>query len=78
MKDALLSVHGCPLRMAGKKAVGGMNIYINEISQSLSSNSSNMKVDNFSRMHDLSDPFIVKINHYVRLIHIPAGAPSLS
>lgn len=78
MKIALLSVHGCPLRMAGTKDVGGMNIYINEISKSLSSISSNIKVDIFSRRHDLFDPFIVKINDNVRVIHIPAGAPSLS
>ena len=62
-----------PLRMAGTKDVGGMNIYINEISKSLSSISSNIKVDIFSRRHDLFDPFIVKINDNVRVIHIPAG-----
>ena len=78
MKIALLSVHGCPLRMAGTKDVGGMNIYINEISKSLSSISINCQIDIFSRRHDLFDPFIIKINDNVRVIHIPAGPPSLS
>ncbi|MBL01701.1 MAG: hypothetical protein CL774_04330 [Chloroflexi bacterium] len=78
MKIALLSVHGCPLRMAGTKDVGGMNIYINEISKSISNISSNCQIDIFSRRHDLFDPFIVKINNNVRVIHIPAGPPSLS
>ena len=78
MKIALLSVHGCPLRMAGTKDVGGMNIYINEISKSISNISSDYQIDIFSRRHDLFDPFIAKINDNVRVIHIPAGAPSLS
>ena len=78
MKIALLSVHGCPLRMAGTKDVGGMNIYINEISKSLSSISINCQIDIFSRRHDLFDPFIIQINDNVRVIHIPAGPPSLS
>ena len=78
MKIALLSVHGCPLRMAGTKDVGGMNIYINEISKSLSRISINCQIDIFSRRHDLFDPFIIQINDNVRVIHIPAGPPSLS
>ncbi|MFL2665209.1 MAG: glycosyltransferase [Dehalococcoidia bacterium] len=78
MKIALLSVHGCPLRMAGTKDVGGMNIYINEISKSLTKISNEIYIDIYSRRHDLFDPSIVNINNKVRVIHIPAGAPSLT
>ncbi|MBA31047.1 MAG: hypothetical protein CL748_00750 [Chloroflexi bacterium] len=78
MKIALLSVHGCPLRMAGTKDVGGMNIYINEISKSMSKTFDEISIDIYSRRHDLFDPSIVNINSNVRVIHIPAGAPSLT
>ena len=30
MNIAIISVHGCPVRQAGEKDVGGMNIYLLE------------------------------------------------
>ena len=48
MKIALLSVHGCPLRMAGTKDVGGMNIYINEISKTITKISDEIYIDIYS------------------------------
>ena len=75
MRIAFVTVHGCPLRQAGSKDSGGMNIYILEMVKRLGARG--VKVDVFTRHHDLLDPEIVTLTPGVRLVHLPAGPPSL-
>ena len=71
MNIVIISVHGCPVRQAGEKDVGGMNVYILETAKRIS-NLGN-KVDIFTRRHDPKDPKIIKLNDNLRLIHIDSG-----
>ena len=71
MNIAIISVHGCPVRQAGEKDVGGMNIYLLETAKRIS-NLGN-KVDIFTRRHDPKDPQIIDLNDNLRLIHIDSG-----
>ena len=75
MRIAFITVHGCPLRQAGDKDSGGMNIYILEMVKRLAARG--VKVDVFTRHHDSLDPQIVTLAQGVRLVHLPAGPPSL-
>lgn len=75
MQIAVITVHGCPLRQAGSKDSGGMNIYILEMAKRLAARG--VEVDVFTRHHDPLDPQIVMLAPGARLIHLPAGAPSL-
>ena len=75
MRIAFITVHGCPLRQAGSKDSGGMNIYILEMVKRLADRG--IKVDVFTRHHDSLDPQIVTLAPGARLVHLPAGAPSL-
>ena len=61
MKVALISVHGDPNLQAGGKD-GGMNIYIREVVEKLSS--SGVEVDVFTRDHDRKNEIeaICKLN----------------
>ena len=71
MKIALISVHGCPVRQAGRKDVGGMNIYLLETAKRIAD--SGIEVDIFTRRHDSKDPKIININKCLKLIHIDSG-----
>ena len=75
MRIAFITVHGCPLRQAGSKDSGGMNIYILEMVKRLAARG--ITVDVFTRHHDSLDPQIVTLAPGARLVHLPAGAPSL-
>lgn len=75
MHVAVITVHGCPLRQAGSKDSGGMNIYILEMAKRLAARG--VLVDVFTRHHDPLDPQVVMLAPGARLIHLPAGAPSL-
>ena len=75
MRIAFITVHGCPLRQAGSKDSGGMNIYILEMVKRLAARG--VQVDVFTRHHDSLDPQIVTLAEGVRLVHLPAGPPSL-
>jgi D-inositol-3-phosphate glycosyltransferase len=75
MQLAVITVHGCPLRQAGSKDSGGMNIYILEMARRLAARG--VQVDVFTRHHDPLDPQVIYLAPGVRLIHLPAGAPSL-
>lgn len=63
------------MRQAGSKDSGGMNIYILEMAKRLAARG--VQVDVFTRHHDPLDPQIVMLAPGARLIHLPAGAPSL-
>ena len=75
MHVAVITVHGCPLRQAGSKDSGGMNIYILEMAKRLAARG--VQVDVFTRHHDPLDPQVVMLAPGARLIHLPAGAPPL-
>ena len=75
MQIAFITVHGCPLRQAGSKDSGGMNIYILEMARKLAARG--VQVDVFTRHHDPLDPQIVMLAPGARLIHLTAGAPLL-
>lgn len=75
MHVAVITVHGCPLRQAGSKDSGGMNIYILEMVKRMAARG--VQVDVFTRHHDPLDPQIVMLAPGARLIHLPEGAPSL-
>jgi D-inositol-3-phosphate glycosyltransferase len=63
------------MRQAGSKDSGGMNIYILEMAKRLADRG--VQVDVFTRHHDPLDPQIVVLAPNYRLIHLPAGPPSL-
>ena len=71
MNLAIISVHGCPVRQAGEKDVGGMNIYLLETAKRIAS--LGYKVDIFTRRHDPKDPQIINLQNNLRLIHINSG-----
>ncbi len=75
MQIAFITVHGCPLRQAGSKDSGGMNIYILEMAKRLAARG--VQVDVFTRHHDPLDPQVIMLAPGARLIHLPAGVPSL-
>ncbi|MBT5628387.1 MAG: glycosyltransferase [Chloroflexi bacterium] len=75
MHVAVITVHGCPTRQAGNKDSGGMNIYILEMAKRLAARG--VQVDVFTRHHDPLDPQVVMLDPGARLIHLPAGPPSL-
>lgn len=75
MHVAVITVHGCPMRQAGSKDSGGMNIYILEMAKRLAARG--VQVDVFTRHHDPLDPQVVTLAPGARLIHLPAGPPSL-
>jgi D-inositol-3-phosphate glycosyltransferase len=63
------------MRQAGSKDSGGMNIYILEMAKRLAARG--VQVDVFTRHHDPLDPQVVTLAPGARLIHLPAGPPSL-
>jgi D-inositol-3-phosphate glycosyltransferase len=75
MHVAVITVHGCPLRQAGSRDSGGMNIYILEMAKRLAARG--VQVDVFTRHHDPLDPQVVMLAPGARLIHLSAGVPSL-
>ena len=75
MHVAVITVHGCPTRQAGNKDSGGMNIYILEMAKRLAARG--VQVDVFTRHHDPLDPQVVMLDPGARLLHLPAGPPSL-
>lgn len=69
---AMLSVHTSPLAAPGSTPdAGGMNVYIRELARQLGQ--SQLTVDIFTRRTNESDPSIVQLTPYVRVIHITAG-----
>ena len=75
MRVAVITVHGCPLRQAGSKDSGGMNIYILEMVKRMAARG--IHVDVFTRHHDPLDPEVVTLSPGARLIHLPSGPPSI-
>jgi D-inositol-3-phosphate glycosyltransferase len=71
VRIAMLSVHSCPLAALGGKETGGMNVYIRELSRSLSERG--CAVDIFTRSQNPRVPAVVPFCEGVRIVHLKAG-----
>ena len=72
LKNAILSVHSCPLGELGTKDTGGMSVYIREIARQLGLKGHH--VDIFTRCHGPGHARVVSLAENVRLIHLKAGS----
>src|SRR5258708_8868002 len=68
---AVISYHTCPLSDEMDAEIGGMNIYVLELSKALSKKG--YYLDIFTRSQDEKSPRIVQVNDHLRVIHVPAG-----
>src|SRR5918912_3998220 len=68
---AMVSVHGCPLDMLGSREVGGMQLYVRELSRELAR--LGMYVDVFTRKTRPDLPRVVSFGERARVIHLDAG-----
>src|SRR4051812_32289320 len=68
---AVLSVHGCPLDQLGTREVGGMQLYVRELSRELGR--LGMHVDVFTRKTRPDLPRVVSFGEGARVIHLDAG-----
>ncbi len=72
MKICAISFHCCPFSLLGGDGTGGMNVYLRELSSSLS-NFPDVKIDIFTR---IQNPEIREIRHFspqARVIHLKGG-----
>ena len=70
---AYLSMHTSPLLQPGRGSSGGMNVYINELAQTMARRGIEVVV--FTRRVDPSRPTVVTPRPGYRVVHITAGAP---
>src|SRR5579884_3819862 len=68
---ALLSVHGCPLDQLGSREVGGMQLYVRELSRELGR--AGLHVDVFTRKTRPNLPRVVEFGERARVVHLDAG-----
>src|SRR5437763_3814190 len=68
---AMLSVHGCPLDQLGAREVGGLQLYVRELSRELGL--AGLYVDVFTRKTDPALPRVVPFGERARVIHLDAG-----
>jgi D-inositol-3-phosphate glycosyltransferase len=68
---AVISYHTCPLSDETDAEIGGMNIYVLELSNALAKKG--YYLDIFTRSQDEKSPRIVQVNEQLRVIHVPAG-----
>lgn len=72
MKICAISFHSCPLSPEGDDGVGGMNIYLKELSSALACDPGT-EIDIFTRDRNSSKVGIKRLMPNVRVIHLPAG-----
>lgn len=72
MKICAISFHSCPLSPVGGDGVGGMNIYLKELSSALACDPGT-EIDIFTRDRNSSKVGIKRLMPNVRVIHLPAG-----
>src|SRR5437870_2523921 len=70
---AMLSVHGCPLDQLGTREVGGMQLYVRELSRELGR--LGVQVDVFTRKTRPDLARVVEFGERARVIHLDAGPP---
>jgi D-inositol-3-phosphate glycosyltransferase len=68
---AVISYHTCPLSDEADAEIGGMNVYVLELSKALSKKG--YQLDIFTRSQDEKSPRVVYVNENLRVIHTPAG-----
>lgn len=68
---AVISYHTCPISDENDAEIGGMNIYVLELSKALAKRG--YFLDIFTRSQDEKSPRIVHVNDHLRVIHLPAG-----
>lgn len=68
---AMISFHTCPVLAPGAGKVGGMNVYVRELSRHLGA--MGIGVDIFTRRHPDQDTDVVTVGHNVRVIHLDGG-----
>ena len=68
---AVVSFHTCPALAPGAGKVGGMNVYISELSRHLGL--LGVEVDIFTKTHSGHSEEIESLGHNVRVIHLNAG-----
>ncbi len=68
---AVISYHTCPISDETDAEIGGMNIYVLELSKALAKKG--YFLDIFTRSQSSDSPRIVQVNEHVRVIHVPAG-----
>lgn len=68
---AVISYHTCPLSDETDAEIGGMNIYVLELSRALARQG--YYLDIFTRSQDEKSPRIVQVAERLRVIHVPAG-----
>jgi len=68
---AVISYHTCPLSDEIDAEIGGMNVYVLELSKALAKKGCH--IDIFTRSQDAKSPRIVQVNENLRVIHMPAG-----
>lgn len=72
MKICAISFHCCPSSPIGGDGVGGMNVYLKELSTALACDPS-IEIDIFTREQNSGKVRIKKLLPNVRVIHLPAG-----
>ena len=68
---AMFSIHSCPEGELGTKDTGGMNVYVRELASQLGQRGHH--IDIYTRVHDPSDPQVIRLNDNARVIHLKAG-----
>jgi D-inositol-3-phosphate glycosyltransferase len=68
---AVISYHTCPISDETDAEIGGMNIYVLELSKALAKKG--YMLDLFTRSQSDTSQGIVQVNDNVRVIHVPAG-----
>ena len=72
MRLCILSYHCCPESPVGGEGVGGMNVYLKELSSALASDH-DIEIDIFTRAQNPKFAKIKKLMPNVRVIHISGG-----
>lgn len=68
---AVISYHTCPLSDESDAEIGGMNIYVLELSKELAKKGCHLDI--FTRSQDVNSPRVIQVTENLRVIHVPAG-----
>ncbi len=68
---AVISYHTCPLSDEADAEIGGMNVYVLELSKELARKG--CTIDIFTRSQSVESPRVVQVLPTLRVIHLPAG-----
>lgn len=68
---AVISYHTCPLAEEEGKEMGGMNVYVLELSKQLAQKG--YAIDIYTRKQTEKEAEVVNVSKNLRVIHLPAG-----